>query len=290
MMKQSVLVFLYRCIQNISTLVMFLSVASLLPSTVILSLTLGGNLSPAIITLLTIAISFMLTLFPTSYQHPSSSFWVRTLQKMSLIIKNSVFSDFYFGICKGLQTMTVLSYFRASLSLQQTYRTPMIAGFVAALSIVASFCEKHTTSPRAPHLITSTVDFVLNALTAGGFLYLLNTFHALPVGLLCVCTLSLVALSVSVESNSILNTTPLHVKVKNQSPIKLPLLKKYKKTGSPSKLVKPRKLFDDPKSPLTARQLRPTALQDWRACMVYLGSLFAEKADPSMGNTPDSRA
>ena len=130
---------------------------------------------------------------------------------------------------------------------------------------------------------------MLNALTAVGFLYLLNTFHALPVGLLCVCTLSLVALSVSVESNSILNTTPLHVKVKNQSPIKLPLLRKHKKTDSPSKLVKPRKLFDDPKPPLMARQLRPTALQDWRACMVYLRSLFAEKANSSVGNTPDSR-
>ena len=56
-MKQSVLIFLHRCIQNISTLVMVLSVASLLPSTVILSLTLGGNLSPAIITLLTVSLT-----------------------------------------------------------------------------------------------------------------------------------------------------------------------------------------------------------------------------------------
>jgi hypothetical protein len=204
MSYQATLKFLHRTVHNLNMLVLYLSFVSSLPAFLISTLTLGGYLTPAVITLLTILCSFALSLLPETkdYHCPSEkrAFLVDLYQRISDWYTQSLASDLFFGIMKGLQSLTAICYFRASLSIPKTFRTPVIAGFVACLSTAASYYGKHGDDPQPARLARSCIDFSLSAITSFGFLYLLNTTQALPFSILAVCVISLVLLSLCVDS------------------------------------------------------------------------------------------
>lgn len=203
MYLESPLRFLHRVVNNVGLLVLYLSIMRLLPLSVITVLTIGGFITPARITMLTLIGSFLLTCLPDpsikTTEPPQPSTWQGFCQRVSKAYRDSPLSDAYFGITNGLQSLTVISYFRASLSVAQTFRTPLIALFIATLSSAASYCEKKYSDPTTPRIIRSSISFSLNAVTSFGFLYLLNSTHALPIAVLTTCVLSLITLSATVE-------------------------------------------------------------------------------------------
>lgn len=225
---KSTLIFLHATIENISRLVLGLSLLSLLPRPVIVILTLNQLLSPALITILTISYSAYLAHRPQPttklFDSPERQLIKKTpnalernilsyfyfgvgkvkqlFKKISNALESNILPDLYFGLCKGLQSLTVISYIRSSLHLPKTILTPSISSFIATLCATLSFYCKENSPSHSFHISKNAIDFFLNTVTSFGFLYLLNTTRALPAIPLSALFLCLISLSIFVENEN----------------------------------------------------------------------------------------
>ena len=219
MRLKNTLIFLHATIKNISHLVLVLSLLSLLPSPVITILTLNQLLSPALITILTISYSAYLAHTSGQETKPFDYPGKPLIKKISNFLEKNIVPDLYFGICKGLQSLTAISYIRACLHLPKTIITPSASFFVGTLSATLSSCSKDKSRSHSFHLSKNAIDFFLNTITSCGFLYLLNTTRSLSVTSLSVLFFCLVSLSLFVESENSKNVLPASKHNRNQPPI-----------------------------------------------------------------------
>ena len=216
MQLKNTLIFLHATIKNISHLVLGLSLLSLLPRPIIAILTLNQLLSPAAITILTISYSAYLAHTSEQETKPFNYPGKQLIKKISNFLKKNIVPDLYFGICKGLQSLTVISYIRASLHLPKTIITPSISFVIGSVSATLSSYSKEKSKSHSFHLSKNAIDFFLNTITSCGFLYLLNTTSALSVTSLSVLFFCLISLSIFVESENIKNTLSVSKHNSNQ--------------------------------------------------------------------------
>ena len=203
------LVFLHRCLQNLSAVVCYLSCITLLPPALFLAIIQSSFFSPPHVTALVLLITFFMTTFPsetplTMLPNPSghASPISEKIQDLIRFYFNSKLKHFVFGLCKGAQSLTVISYIRASCSLRMTYRTPVSAFIIGCLSTIASYFGCKHSSPKSAHIAYETIDFVFNSATAVGFLSLLNQSGPWSLTSLGVGFLVLTCLSIFVETDA----------------------------------------------------------------------------------------
>ena len=203
------LVFLHRCLQNLSAIVCYLSCITLLPSSVFLAIIQSSFFSPPHITALVLLITFFMTTFPTEMPpillaNPSghASLISERIQNLTRYYFNSNLKHIVFGLCKAGQSLTVINYIRASCYLGYTYRTPVSAFIMGCLSALASYCGCKHSSPKSAHIAYETIDFVFNSATAVGFLSLLNQTGPWSLTSLGVGFLVLTCLSIFVETDA----------------------------------------------------------------------------------------
>ena len=203
------LAFLHRCLQNLSSVVCYLSYTTMLPAEFLAAIIQCSLFSPQIVTAMVILVSFVVTLLPDQSRprplsNPSGheSFISRSIQMLINTYFNSNLKHFVFGFCKTTQALTVISYIRASCALKMTYKTPVAAFIIGCLSTLASFfgCEKN--HPETAHVAYETIDFVFNAATSIGFLSLLNYSGPWSLFTLGSGLLALTVLSILVETDA----------------------------------------------------------------------------------------
>lgn len=194
--------FLHRFIRNLSTVVSYLAIIALLPQCILAPIIYFPLLSPPIITMAVLAVSLLLSLPPTPQKRqPKLSQWqhwtlYQSMNNLLASYKKSRFCHLVFGASKGLQSLTVIRYIRASMSLRRTIKTPIIAFIIACLSTISSLKQPDS---QTAHITRETISFVLDAATSIGFLYLLNYSSPWSLPILALSLILLTTLSISVE-------------------------------------------------------------------------------------------
>lgn len=179
--------FLHRFIKILSSVVSYLAITAILPQRILMLVIYIPLLSPLVITMVVFAVSLFLCIMP---EQPKQRKWQKWMLSQNIchllqLYKKTRFYHLVFGASKGIQSLTVIRYIRASLSLRRTIKTPIIAFLIAALSAISSLKQpNHQTA----HITRETINFVLDAATSFGFLYLLNytspwSFPVLSLGL-----------------------------------------------------------------------------------------------------------
>lgn len=207
--------FIDRTVTYVAILVFCLSILRFLPAPMIAILTIDGIITPARLALLTLIHSFVVTCFVEPTQRKFYA-WLAGLEASLNRLSNphpnrsldNLLADVGFGITRGLLSLPVISYFRASLSLALTYKTSLISVYIAIFSALVSFLELALLMSSGigpwheaywdgtiPRTFKSNTSFSLNAITSFGFLCVLNSTHAIPFTVLTACVLSLVTLS-----------------------------------------------------------------------------------------------
>lgn len=207
--------FIDRTVNYVAFLVFCLSILRLLPAPMIAFLTINGIITPARLALLTLLHCFVETCFAEPNQRKFYA-WLAGLEASLNRLSNphpnrfldNLLQDVGFGITRGLLSLPVISYFRASLSPALTYNTSIIAVYIAIFSALVSNLELGILMSSGigpwheaywdgtiPRTFKSNTIFLLNAITSFGFLCVLNSTHAIPFTVLTTCVLSLVTLS-----------------------------------------------------------------------------------------------
>ena len=138
---------------------------------------------------------------PPQKRQPKLSQWqhwtlYQSMNNLLASYKKSRFCHLVFGASKGLQSLTVIRYIRASMSLRRTIKTPIIAFIIACLSTISSLKQPDS---QTAHITRETISFVLDAATSIGFLYLLNYSSPWSFPILALGLILLTILSISVE-------------------------------------------------------------------------------------------
>jgi hypothetical protein len=192
------LILLHDTINNLSSAVLSLSALSLVCSFITLPAILNQTIPPMLTILLSLIYSLYYAVFPSQDTSRSFSFLQKLWNNPYCKLKAFFIPDLYFGIAKSLQTLTVLRYIRASLQLTKTITTDLTACCVGILSSSIAFYA--TKNPRSHYSIQkNTIDFVLNAYTSCGYLYLLHFTAPLPISTLLTLFLFTATLSVLTE-------------------------------------------------------------------------------------------
>ena len=197
--------FLHHCIQHLSTVVCYLSYLSFLPSAYLQAILHASLLSPPIITTAVILTSFTLSLSDLAYeasptQHSHTQHF--SLPKWLAHYLPTRCYPYFFGVSKGIQSLTVIRYFEASLGWQQDFSAPLTATIIGAISMTVYYCNQSAYRSLSAYVATETINFVLNATTAFGYLYLLNQTAPWSLPSLLLGLAILISLSIFIETKT----------------------------------------------------------------------------------------